>query len=159
MALIECPECKASVSDKASACPKCGYPLHQAQIAPRFDGIYVSRSVTQDHLELPGDWLGNVFRKLSRPKFVRAYLRFYEEGLVVYAGAIVSDGPEPARPTLHRTWGDEHSRLQWTVTDGRLQITSANGYVSSATVDGNRLTWDFIVGPSPDHGVFEFHAA
>lgn len=27
MALIECPECSANVSDKASACPHCGYPL------------------------------------------------------------------------------------------------------------------------------------
>ena len=27
MALINCPECGSSVSDKASACPKCGYPI------------------------------------------------------------------------------------------------------------------------------------
>src|ERR1700680_1419258 len=27
MALIECPECKRSVSDQASACPGCGHPL------------------------------------------------------------------------------------------------------------------------------------
>jgi hypothetical protein len=27
MALIRCPECQREVSDKASACPSCGYPL------------------------------------------------------------------------------------------------------------------------------------
>jgi hypothetical protein len=27
MALIECPECKNPISDKAIACPGCGYPL------------------------------------------------------------------------------------------------------------------------------------
>ncbi|EQC47180.1 zinc ribbon domain-containing protein [Bacteriovorax sp. Seq25_V] len=27
MALINCPECKKEVSDKASACPNCGNPL------------------------------------------------------------------------------------------------------------------------------------
>ena len=27
MALIKCPECNKEVSDKASSCPHCGYPL------------------------------------------------------------------------------------------------------------------------------------
>ena len=27
MALIQCPECKSEVSDKASSCPKCGCPI------------------------------------------------------------------------------------------------------------------------------------
>ncbi|MDO4827890.1 MAG: zinc-ribbon domain-containing protein, partial [Clostridia bacterium] len=27
MALIKCPECGLSISDKAAACPNCGYPL------------------------------------------------------------------------------------------------------------------------------------
>ncbi len=30
MALIQCPECSLSISDKAAACPNCGYPLHPA---------------------------------------------------------------------------------------------------------------------------------
>lgn len=30
MALIKCPECGLSISDKAAACPNCGYPLHPA---------------------------------------------------------------------------------------------------------------------------------
>ncbi|MBN7808551.1 MULTISPECIES: zinc ribbon domain-containing protein [Agrobacterium] len=27
MALITCPECEAKISDKAYACPSCGYPM------------------------------------------------------------------------------------------------------------------------------------
>lgn len=36
MALIDCPECGARVSDAAPACPKCGFPIaaHKAQPAP-----------------------------------------------------------------------------------------------------------------------------
>ena len=29
MALIKCPECEQSISDKASKCPKCGYPIQE----------------------------------------------------------------------------------------------------------------------------------
>lgn len=29
MALVECPECKKEVSDQATACPHCGYPLRE----------------------------------------------------------------------------------------------------------------------------------
>jgi uncharacterized paraquat-inducible protein A len=31
MALITCPECDAKISDKAHACPSCGYPMAQTQ--------------------------------------------------------------------------------------------------------------------------------
>jgi predicted amidophosphoribosyltransferase len=31
MALINCPECEARISDKAVACPHCGYPLATGQ--------------------------------------------------------------------------------------------------------------------------------
>ena len=31
MALIKCPECGAEVSDKAAACPRCAYPIQQAE--------------------------------------------------------------------------------------------------------------------------------
>lgn len=29
MAIIKCPECQNEVSDKASACPKCGCPIRE----------------------------------------------------------------------------------------------------------------------------------
>jgi hypothetical protein len=30
MALLQCPECGSTVSDRATVCPKCGQPLHPA---------------------------------------------------------------------------------------------------------------------------------
>ena len=35
MSLIKCPECKADISDKAVQCPRCGYPLSDAERMPR----------------------------------------------------------------------------------------------------------------------------
>jgi len=32
MAIVQCPECKESVSDQATSCPKCGYPIKKASI-------------------------------------------------------------------------------------------------------------------------------
>lgn len=31
MALINCPECKNEISDKAEKCPKCAYPINPSQ--------------------------------------------------------------------------------------------------------------------------------
>jgi len=40
MALINCPECGAEISDKAVACPRCGHPMQQVQqlVVPRYWG-------------------------------------------------------------------------------------------------------------------------
>ena len=35
MALITCPECTGSVSDKAFSCPHCGYPMQNTPAPPR----------------------------------------------------------------------------------------------------------------------------
>ena len=34
MALITCPECGASVSDKAEKCPQCAYPINKTETPP-----------------------------------------------------------------------------------------------------------------------------
>lgn len=33
MALINCPECNKQISDKATACPNCGYPINEKQLS------------------------------------------------------------------------------------------------------------------------------
>lgn len=38
MALIKCPECGNMISDKASACPKCGLPMGQVTTTTKTDG-------------------------------------------------------------------------------------------------------------------------
>lgn len=35
MAMIKCPECQSSVSDKAASCPKCGNPFRVAAVPKR----------------------------------------------------------------------------------------------------------------------------
>lgn len=46
MALIQCPECGSTISDRAANCPKCGTPL-QPQVSPQNSvqsgGAYVSQ--------------------------------------------------------------------------------------------------------------------
>ena len=34
MALMNCPECRRSISDKALTCPHCGYPLQPSETSP-----------------------------------------------------------------------------------------------------------------------------
>jgi len=43
MAMINCPECKHEVSDKATSCPECGYPLQQAQQEKTLADILVGK--------------------------------------------------------------------------------------------------------------------
>jgi hypothetical protein len=38
MALIQCPDCQAQVSDQAPACPKCGRPIAKIPATPSFKG-------------------------------------------------------------------------------------------------------------------------
>lgn len=52
MALINCIECGAEVSDKAAACPKCGHPI--VQIATRAEYVYVPPPASQSR---EGGWL------------------------------------------------------------------------------------------------------
>ncbi len=32
MSLVKCPECQSEISDKATSCPKCGYPLKKQNV-------------------------------------------------------------------------------------------------------------------------------
>lgn len=45
MALINCPECSKKVSDKASSCPRCGYPIHNE--------VETSGTIMNENLEEP----------------------------------------------------------------------------------------------------------
>ena len=35
MALVKCPECSSQISDKATACPSCGYPISSVLSTPQ----------------------------------------------------------------------------------------------------------------------------
>ena len=142
MALINCPECSAQVSDAAPACIKCGFPFAGSADAPRrtpaahvprFDGIYVSQNVTKGRGSL----------RMLRVDYTRGYIRFFPGGLLIYGAAVCMPNPSPVPPPpLHRSWGSEHDRAKWSVDDERLRIVSTNGVVSYAKLDGSRLDWE-----------------
>ena len=39
MAIIQCPNCGNSISDKAAVCPKCGYSLDAQQVVVNQEGL------------------------------------------------------------------------------------------------------------------------
>jgi hypothetical protein len=142
MALINCPECSAQVSDAAPACIKCGFPFAgiadtprhtPAPHGPRFDGIYVSQSVRK----------GRGAFGMFRADYTRGYIRFFQDGLMIYGPAIVMRNPGPGPfPPMHRSWGSDHHRYKWSAEGDRLRIVSPAASVSYAKVDGNRLDWE-----------------
>ena len=63
MALIKCPECGLSISDKAAACPNCGYPLHPAPEPVEYAlGKTISDSKSAEFLRIVAglDWIGGL---------------------------------------------------------------------------------------------------
>lgn len=59
MSLITCPECNHTVSDKALACPCCGYPVAPVQLRPR------RRPLNKKHPKLPNGY-GSIKRLSGR---------------------------------------------------------------------------------------------
>jgi hypothetical protein len=45
MALIKCPECNSDISDQAPACPKCGFPIKNADIQDASDNSTTSNKI------------------------------------------------------------------------------------------------------------------
>lgn len=41
MALIKCPECGKEISNKASSCPGCGYPINKTEVETEQDRINI----------------------------------------------------------------------------------------------------------------------
>lgn len=41
MALIKCPECGKEISNKASSCPSCGYPINKTEVETEQDRINI----------------------------------------------------------------------------------------------------------------------
>lgn len=86
MALITCPSCGNTVSDKAVVCPKCGASIHGA-IQSQFQG-----STAEDK---PGCWVNGIsfflpivgiilyfMQKESKPLCAKSYLNYAIAGVV-----------------------------------------------------------------------------
>ena len=74
MALIECPECKKQVSDKATSCPHCGYPINNENDSKLYSMIFVGlqknanifliKSILEQVFEIPKNTINQL---LSTP--------------------------------------------------------------------------------------------
>lgn len=85
MALINCPECGGMVSDKATACPHCGYPMKSLSACS--DNVYSS-------MPLPVRCDGVYFR---RTQWDEEYIRFFMDGH--YERKSHDYGEDPNSPT------------------------------------------------------------
>ena len=45
MAILQCPECGAKVSDQAEVCKYCGYPIREKNIVSSYEGIVVDEDL------------------------------------------------------------------------------------------------------------------
>lgn len=77
MALINCPECAKSVSDKAANCPDCGFPIYQAASS---GGNIASID--------PATTIEQTSKKWKKIKIIA--------GLLILIGIIVSSSDSPA---------------------------------------------------------------
>ena len=159
MALIDCPECQARVSDAAPACIKCGFPFaapkdgavrlrSSTTPAPRTDGLYVTESVVKQPRAFG----------IFRTGYSRGYIRFLSDGLMLFGGSVVKQNPEPAPfPTMHRdsAWAADDRTYRWAVNGERVRITTPTGGVHYAMLDGSRLVWDWLGDAA--RSVFLFH--
>ncbi len=62
MALVDCPECQARISDRAVACPQCGNPIQTARM-PAAAVATLNGGVLDEAI---GDYLGLGYRVASR---------------------------------------------------------------------------------------------
>lgn len=84
MALVNCPECKVEVSDKAEGCPKCAYPINSKLNIPKtnqmekkgmsfmnwivvaFSAIYVISPIDIIPDVIPGvGWIDDIFAGIT----------------------------------------------------------------------------------------------
>jgi hypothetical protein len=82
MALIECPECKREISDKADSCPHCGYPIDK-KIKLNVSNAHVSLGSTKK-IGLNSNQENDIIRLLKEGKKIEAikvYREFTGEGL------------------------------------------------------------------------------
>lgn len=78
MALIECPECKKEVSNQASNCPNCGYPLSEMKMRKKWEEIQsIDSEDTQSFLK---------FEKMITPIWIKVC--FIIGVIVFWIGAI-----------------------------------------------------------------------
>lgn len=68
MALVVCPECSRHVSDRATMCPGCGYPIAGSVTAATIPGVSDAAAIDSGEVRVlcPGTWYLRVRREKQR---------------------------------------------------------------------------------------------
>ncbi len=75
MALIPCPECEQDVSDRALACPHCGFPVAEA--------------INQELVELTGVGHARSARQQAAAEKLQTWANRYVEGAPAQGGLVI----------------------------------------------------------------------
>lgn len=73
MALIQCPECEGKVSDRAQACPHCGFPISIQQVPHKSSSTKTKRPKPSTEMRLPNGFGSISYQGSNRrkPYYVR----------------------------------------------------------------------------------------
>ena len=93
MALIECPECKGSISDECRRCPKCGYKIKKIQ---KQNSINVLKSI-------PAVFKENKQYSILKGKFLISAIRVLALVCVVFSFILIFAGTTYTRNTYRTT--------------------------------------------------------
>ena len=146
--LVKCPECELQVSNKATSCPHCGYPMVKQEEAPK-------RRSTKKRMRLPNGFgriaeikgrnLRNPFRvsvtvghdefghPISKPLQPKSYFATYNEAyaaLVEYNKNPYDLSPSITVSELYARWSKEYFKTLKSLSSERT-ITAAWKYCSS----------------------------
>lgn len=111
MALIKCPECEQSISDKASKCPKCGYPIQEYLSGKTEETQTESVNDVSANAESPSEIQQAPTQKKSKKKLVVALLAVCA---VVVAALVVVFGSSLFTPKLTV---EDITISKWRLTD------------------------------------------
>ena len=111
MALIKCPECEQSISDKASKCPKCGYPIQEYLNGKTEEAQTENVNETSVNIESSADIQQAPTQKKSKKKLIIALLAVC---VVVVAALAIVFGSSLFAPRLTV---EDITISKWRLTD------------------------------------------
>lgn len=135
MALIKCPECGQSISDKALKCPKCGYPMQESLNNKTEEAETVTENMNKD-TELISDIQQDTDENKSRGKNIfAASIAFIliVAGLGIYLGLQLSG----AGLTV-----SEISIVKWSLTDS----TKYSDYYEGTIISEQEKPFIAVIG-------------
>jgi len=143
--LVKCPECSLQVSDKAIACPHCGYPL---KTPPR--SVKISRKKPREHRRLPNGFgrITKINRNLANPYRVMVTIGHDSNGRPV--GKLLK--PKAYFPTYNDAYMAlvEYNRKPYELDNDTTMaelydrwFASVENTVAKTTLNGYRMAWHY----------------